>query len=109
MTSCEFPQGYFDAAVSFFAIFHVSREDHAGLFRRVHGWLKPGGYFLATLALEDEAAYTEDDYFGREMYWSNFGIEEYRRLLVETGFELIGEWLLADSDEAHPLLLVRRL
>jgi cyclopropane fatty-acyl-phospholipid synthase-like methyltransferase len=108
MTSCDFPQAHFDAVVSFFAIFHLPREEQDSLFERVHGWLKPGGYFLATLALENEAAYTEDDYFGREMYWSNFGIEEYRRLLIETGFEPVGEWLQADSDEAHPLLLVRR-
>ena len=95
MTSCEFREGCFDAVVSFFAIFHIPREEHSALFKRVRSWLKPGGYFLATLALENEAGYTEDDYFGREMYWSNFGIEEYRRLLAEAGYELLDDWLLA--------------
>jgi SAM-dependent methyltransferase len=111
MTACNFPGQSFDAVVSFFAIFHLPREEHAGLFEQVHGWLKPGGYFLATLALKDEPAYTESDYFGQEMHWSNYDIEEYRELLIEAGFELIDEWLLVDeaAGEAHPLVLTRRV
>jgi cyclopropane fatty-acyl-phospholipid synthase-like methyltransferase len=114
MTTCAFPEGSFDAVVSFFAIFHVPREEHAALFERVGGWLKPGGYFLATLALDNEAAYTEGDYFGQEMHWSNFGIEEYERLLVEIGFEVLDSWLLEDdpttteNPERHPIVLARR-
>jgi cyclopropane fatty-acyl-phospholipid synthase-like methyltransferase len=114
MTTCEFPKGAFDAVVSFFAIFHVPREEHAGLFERIHGWLKPGGYFMATLALENEAGYTEDDYFGQEMHWSNFGIEEYERLLADSGFAVLDGWVLADdaatdNPERHPVVLARKI
>jgi SAM-dependent methyltransferase len=97
MTACFFPEGSFDAVVCFFAIFHLPREEHAGLFQQIHRWLKPGGYFLATLALTNEPAYTESDYFGQEMYWSNLAIEEYKDLLHETGFDILETWLLSDD------------
>ena len=114
IVTCEFSPGSFDAVVSFFAIFHVPRENHADLFRRIQGWLKPGGYFLATFALDDEAGYTEGDYFGREMFWSNYGIDQYRRLLAETGFEVRDAGIIADdpatgvSPERHPVVFAQK-
>ena len=67
----EFPPALFDAVVAFYSIFHLPREEHAELLRRIYTWLKPGGYLLATVTQEAEAAYTEDDFFGVTMYWSN--------------------------------------
>ena len=46
--SAEFEDGSFDAAVAFYSIFHLPREEHRGLFERIHRWLRPGGYFLCT-------------------------------------------------------------
>jgi cyclopropane fatty-acyl-phospholipid synthase-like methyltransferase len=108
ISSCEFATGSFDAVVSFFAIFHTRRESHGDLFRRIHRWLKPGGYFLATLSLHSEADYTEPDFYGAEMYWSNFGLDEYRQLLRTTGFELLDYWLLGDDNETHPVVFATR-
>ena len=114
MMSCELAAASFDAVVSFFAIFHLPREEHGALFSRVHDWLKPGGYLLATLALADEAGYTEDDFHGATMYWSNFDLAAYRRLLGACGFEFLADWLLRDdpattSDpEVHPVVLARK-
>ncbi len=39
----EFPPDEFNAVVSFYAVFHLPREEHPGLFKRIHEWLKPGG------------------------------------------------------------------
>jgi cyclopropane fatty-acyl-phospholipid synthase-like methyltransferase len=108
ISSCEFATGSFDAVVSFFAIFHTRRESHGDLFRRIHRRLKPGGYFLATLSLHSEADYTEPDFYGAEMYWSNFGLDEYRQLLRTTGFELLDYWLLGDDNETHPVVFATR-
>ena len=62
--SVEFPPSCFDAAVAFYSIFHLPREEHPCLFQRIHGWLKPGGYLLATVSQFSEAPYTEDDFHG---------------------------------------------
>lgn len=71
------PAASFDAVVAFYAIFHLPREEHQHLFERIATWLKPGGYLLATVANTAEEAYTQDDFFGATMYWSNYGLAEY--------------------------------
>ncbi len=115
--SVDFEDGSFDAAVAFYSIFHLPREEHRGLFERVHRWLRPGGYFLCTLSQRDEPAYTEDDFFGETMFWSNYGLERSLRTLREVGFEVIevGSISAGWEDEAeaameeHPLVLVRAM
>ena len=71
ITSVDFDDATFDAVVAFFSLFHIPREEHPRLFRRIRDWLKPGGYLMCTLSLESETGYTEDDFFGAKMYWSN--------------------------------------
>lgn len=115
MASCAFAPHSFDAVVSFYAIFHLPRQEHRPLFQRIRGWLRPGGYLLASLAMHDEDGYTEE-FFGVEMYWSNYGIASYRAMLEECGFQLIEEGRLPHgynnaSDakaETHPFVLAQR-
>ena len=113
--SVDFEDGSFDAAVAFYSIFHLPREEHEHLFRKVSRWLKPGGYFLCTLSVRDEPAYTEDDFFGVTMFWSNYGLERGLRMLRDVGFEVIevgstsGGWEdeVESAREEHPLVLAR--
>ncbi len=112
----EFPPDEFNAVVSFYAVFHLPREEHPGLFKRIHEWLKPGGYLLATVAVFNEAAYTEDDFFGETMYWSNYSLDEYRDILTETGFKLLETTTIGHGyneasqtrEERHPLVFARK-
>jgi SAM-dependent methyltransferase len=112
----EFKAGSFDAAVLIFVLFHIPREQHGRVFERVRSWLRPGGYFLVTLSEDAEAPYTEDDFFGTRMYWSNLGYQEYRDLLQDLGFDLIGERIIGHGygrkaqvrDERHPMVLARK-
>ncbi len=60
--SAEFPPSSFNGAVAFYSVFHLPRQEHPELFRRIYDWLKPGGYLLCTLTGSSEAAYTEDDF-----------------------------------------------
>ena len=106
----EFPAGSFDAIVSFYAIFHIPRQEHLNLFRRFAQWLRPGGLLLFTIAKQDDGlGYTEDDFFGETMYWSNFGPSTYEKFLAETGFQIEQEGIVgggyesADAlEEVHP-------
>ena len=112
-TEIEFPPGSFDGIVSFYAIFHVPREDHPDLFRRFARWLGPGGVLLVTVAAKDDGpGYTEDDFFGQTMYWSNFGPSSYKRFLAEAGFRIEREGVVGGgfsdveaAEEIHPILL----
>jgi len=112
-----FEDGSFDAAVAMFVLFHLPSEEHGEVFRRVHSWLRPGGYFLATLSEHREAPYTEDDFFGVQMFWSNLGWSDYEELLVSTGFEIVQGRIIGHGygrkhlgrDEQHPMVLARKV
>ncbi len=112
----DLPRTYFHAVVAFYSIFHLPREEHPALFARIHGWLRPGGYFLGTLSHAAEAPYLEDDFFGETMYWSNFGLADYVAQLQETGFIClmtggVGHGYQAGHEtpgESHPLVLAQK-
>jgi cyclopropane fatty-acyl-phospholipid synthase-like methyltransferase len=111
-----FPESSFDAVVSFYAIFHIPKEEHEELFRRIYQWLKPKGYLLTSVSIENEDPYTEDDFFGVRMYWSNYGLAEYKRMLSEIGFSVLEGTQLGhgykegvkSEQEVHPLMFSQK-
>ena len=113
ITSIEFADSTFDAVVAFYSIFHIPREEQSRLFRRIRGWLKPGGYLMCTLSRGSETGYTEDDFIGETMYWSNYGLAEYEEMLTGLGFRLIRSSTIGHGfsevtntpPEEHPLVL----
>ena len=117
MMSIDFRPSSFDAVVALYSIFHLPREEQPTLFRRIHRWLKPGGYLLCTLSHHDEEGYTEDGFHGVTMYWSNFSLSEYLETLTSTGFVVLEMSSTASSYkemtqgniEDHPLVLAQRL
>ena len=116
VTSVEFADSSFDAVIAFYSVFHIPREEHAALFSRIHNWLKPGGYLMCTLSHSSETAYTEDDFFGTTMYWSNYGLGDYTDMLTDLGFSIlrtsgVGDGYSESHDapaEDHPLVFARR-
>ena len=114
--SVRLPPSSFDAIVAFYFVFHLPREEHQSLFRRIHRWLRPGGYLLCTLSHRSEEGYTEEDFHGVAMYWSNFGLEEYIDILTGVGFVLLEtestacgcEGATQEISEDHPLVLARK-
>ncbi|MCI0848392.1 MAG: class I SAM-dependent methyltransferase [Chloroflexi bacterium] len=114
--SVEFPPSSFNGAIAFYSVFHLPREEHPKLFRNIYDWLLPGGYFLCTLTRLSEEAYTEDDFFGVTMYWSNYGLEEYKEILTRVGFSILGTSVIGHGyteahqapHENHPLVLAQK-
>jgi cyclopropane fatty-acyl-phospholipid synthase-like methyltransferase len=112
----DFEPGSFDAVVSFYAIFHLPREEHSELFGRIYRWLAPGGYFLATVTRARESAYLEDHFFGVTMYWSNWSRGDYEAMAREVGFELLDSGAIGHGYgdgapgrvERHELLFARK-
>ena len=110
----DFPPAHFDAAVAYYSLFHLPREEHPEFFRRLDTWLKPGGHALITVTGQAEPAYTEHDFFGVTMYWSNWGLDDYRALLAAAGFKVlstgtVGHGYFEETGapvESHPYLFV---
>ena len=78
----------FDAIVSFYAIFHLPRQEHFDLFGRMYKKLKPGGVILVTLGASD-SDYGQDDWCGATMAWSTYDSETYKQLLARAGFTIL--------------------
>jgi ubiquinone/menaquinone biosynthesis C-methylase UbiE len=112
----NFQPAYFDAVVAFYSIFHLPREEHDELFGRIHRWLKPGGFLMATVGMKNEPAYLEEDFYGVTMYWSNYGLEEYKKILTRLGFHglevtIVGHGYtetLQTAEELHPLIIAQK-
>jgi cyclopropane fatty-acyl-phospholipid synthase-like methyltransferase len=88
LAEIDFPPGSWDGVTAFYSISHVPRDEHAALFGRIRGWLRPGGVFLATLGAGDNPDWT-GEWLGRPMFFSAFDADTNRRLLAAAGFTLL--------------------
>jgi cyclopropane fatty-acyl-phospholipid synthase-like methyltransferase len=86
--ACDFPPETFDAVVAFYVLDHIPREEHAALFGRIAGWLRPGGLLLFTTELEEEEG-TVGEWLGTPMFFSQFHPAITAGLVEEAGFELL--------------------
>jgi cyclopropane fatty-acyl-phospholipid synthase-like methyltransferase len=115
VTEVAFPHASFDAVVAFYVLNHVPPEQLAPLLVRVAGWLRPGGYFLASFSTSDDPGWC-GEWLGVEMFFAGLPAEANRRLVegaaglvvlgddIETTLEPeVGEarfqWLLARRPE----------
>ena len=113
--SQQFEPSSFDAVVAFYALFHVPREEHRRLLERIATWLRPGGYFFATLGNTDLPSYTNHDFFGVTMYWSHFEAAWYTSTLRELGFDVLASGVLDPGNrdvpglpsDRHPIVFAR--
>jgi SAM-dependent methyltransferase len=88
LTTVDFEPASLDAVVAFYVFNHVPRELLAGVFARIHGWLRPGGHFLAALGAGDVEAWT-GEWLGVPMFFSSFPPDTNTQLLRGAGFELL--------------------
>ena len=86
-TAVELPPASFDAVVSFYVLNNLPQEELGPLLKRVAGWLRPSGWFLASLPSSDNPGW-RGKWLGTEMYFAGCDPDTNRRLTVEAGFEL---------------------
>jgi SAM-dependent methyltransferase len=92
-----------DAIVAFYAIFHTPREAHADILRTLASYLLPGGLLLVTLG----ASVWEgvEPFHGVEMYWSHYGPEQNRAMIMAAGLAIVRDVIDTSGDERHHVLL----
>lgn len=88
-----------DIVVSFFAIIHVPRDEHAALFRRIWTWLKPGGALFVSLGTSDNPSDHDENWHGAPMAWSHFDAKTSLSLLREAGFRI--DWSEIQESQPH--------
>lgn len=102
LTTIEFDQGSLDAVAAFYVFNHVPRELLAELFSRIHGWLRPDGYLLATLGVGDTDGW-QGEWLGVPMFFSSYPPETNSQLLRGAGFDLVRDATVAISEPAGPV------
>jgi predicted TPR repeat methyltransferase len=86
-TAVELEQESFDAVVSLYVLNNLPQEELGPLLRRIAGWLRPGGWFLASLPSSDNPGW-RGEWLGTEMYFAGCDPETNRRLVEEAGLEV---------------------
>lgn len=109
MTRVKLHSHHFDAVVAFYSITHVPRDEHADLLRRIAGWLKPGGIFLASLGANESPDW-RGDWLGAEMFFSHYNAEDNEQLVRHAGFDIEEAAVVnQDNEDGQFLWVVARL
>jgi SAM-dependent methyltransferase len=103
----DFDQRSFDAVVSFYAIFHIPREDHKELLSRIKNWLGDGGLILITMGSE-EMDMLEGEIGGEKMLWSSHSAEKNKKMVEDAGFEILESFQEDWREENHLWILGRK-
>lgn len=82
----------FEAVTAIYCLFHIERQKHEEIFRKIYRWLKPGGMALFTYATKE---YTGADIFdgykefmGEKLFYSHTTPENLTATLKSTGFSV---------------------
>jgi ubiquinone/menaquinone biosynthesis C-methylase UbiE len=111
MTELDLPPASFDAIVAYYAFHHIPRDRYAPLLEKIHGWLKPGGHFMAAMYPYDVENLVTEDWHGSSMYWSSFDGEKTQALITDTGLEIVTKSLesaIEDNKETTFLWILAR-
>jgi ubiquinone/menaquinone biosynthesis C-methylase UbiE len=96
-----------NAVISFYTIFHVSRNKQQDLLKVVASFLQKGGMLLITMGdREFEGAH---DLHGVKMWSSQFGTAKNRKMVESAGFRIITDELDTSGGERHQVLLGQKL
>lgn len=106
MSEMDFQKNSFDAIVSFYAIFHIPKEDHLELIKSIYGFIKDDGLFLATLGYEEWEGCEE--FHGVTMHWSHYGMDKNLELLKQAVFEIIFAEVDESGGERHLVVLAKK-
>jgi len=106
MTEIDLPPEPYDGVISTYAIIHIPRELHAGIFQSFHSILKPKGVMLVSVA---SGAWEEfDEYMGVEMFWSHFDPKKTQSLITKAGFDIEFGRDVETGGEKHHWVLARK-
>ena len=90
----------FDAVVAFYVLNHVPRAELGPLIARVAGWLRHGGYVLATFPTSDNPGW-RGEWLGVEMFFAGFPPEINRRLVDAAGLDVLRDEIEITIEPEH--------
>ena len=103
------PDSFF-AIVSFYTIIHLPLTEQPALFKLIASWLRPSGYFLATVG-HDEWTGVDDTYLGvpgGKMCWSHADESTNVRWIQEANLEVHLTRFVPEGESGHTLVLAQK-
>lgn len=107
MSQLTFPNEPFAAIISFYTIIHLPLKEQPVLLANIYRWLRPGGYFMATVGHTGWTG-TEVDWLGAEMYWSTTDEVTYYQWFTNLNFEVLWSRFIPEGEGGHILLLAQK-
>lgn len=80
----------FDAVIAFDSLWHIEYSRQKEVFPIIGKLLNKGGYFLFTYGKRDCEVIGR--MFGQDFYYSSLDISDTKRLLIDSGFDIIDFW-----------------
>ena len=91
--------------VSFYALIHVPLEDQRKLIPRIRRWLRPGGFFLATVG---HSRWTGvENYLDAPMFWDHADRRTYLEWLAKAGLTPVWDRFAPEGEGGHTLVLAQ--
>lgn len=108
MMRLDFPAAAFDVVLGFYTLQHLPRDEQSVMICRMAKWLKPGGYMLINLPAAEDENVVMTGWMGEKgwVYYSAWGAERYRQMVMETGLELILDEVKQDNVKAEFLWII---
>jgi cyclopropane fatty-acyl-phospholipid synthase-like methyltransferase len=101
MADLDFEAESFGAVVSFYALTHVPRGEHAELLGRIAGWLRPGGLLFATMGAGDAPDIVEPDWLGAPMFFSHYDADANRDMVRRAGLDILFADVAAEDEDGQ--------
>ena len=107
LVDLPFADASFDAACSYYAIIHVPRGQHSGVFAGFARVLRPHGWALLCLGGTDLPAWREP-FHDAPMYWSHYDVATSVALVGAAGFRVTWRRWVPEGSAGHMFVLARR-
>jgi SAM-dependent methyltransferase len=91
-TEADLSPASFDAVVSLYVLNNLPQPELPPLLQRIGEWLRPGGWFLASLPSSDNPGW-RGEWLGIEMYFAGCDPETNRDLVEQAGLEVVRDEL----------------
>jgi SAM-dependent methyltransferase len=95
-----------EAVISFYALFHVSRDQHLKVLKTIASFLPKKGLLLLTMG--DREFEGEHILYGSSMWSSQYGTATNRQLVEKAGFTILKEEIDTSGGERHQIIMAEK-